>query len=290
MRNVLYSLFNKIRLMANNTITVQGLQIVIERIDSENYISMTDIARKTERKPADTIADWLRNSATLLFLQTWEFLHNKNFKVGQMHEFRMGAVDKRKAVNPQRFIEETGAISMVSKSGRYGGTYAHPDIATHFCNWLSPEFYVYFIYEFQRLKTEEADRLGLSWNLRRELAKANYPIHTEAVREHLVPMLDWNTKREGLHFANEADLLNMAIFGTTAKQWREANPGAKGNIRDHAAETELQVLANMESANALLMEQGFNKDERFAILAKRAARELDILANSKAAGQLKKLK
>ena len=276
--------------MSKQKITVLGLEIVIEQFDSEDYISLTDIAKQTERKPADTIADWLRNSATLLFLQTWEFLHNENFKVGQMQDFRMGAVDNRKSVNPQRYVEETGAIGLISKSGRYGGTFAHSDIATNFCNWLSPEFQVYFIKEFKRLKEDEAERLGLTWNLRRELAKANYPIHTEAVRTNLVPMMDWNTKREGMHFANEADLLNLAVFGTTAKQWREANPDAKGNIRDSATEQELQVLSNMESANALLIDNGFNKEERFSILSKRAARELEILAEVKATQALKKLK
>jgi KilA-N domain len=276
--------------MTKQKITVMGLEIVVERIDSEDYISLTDIAKQTPRPPAESIRDWLRNTATLLFLQTWESLHNNDFKVVQMHHFRNQAADNRAVISPQRYIEETGAVGLTSKSGRYGGTFAHSDIATNFCNWLSPEFQVYFIKEFKRLKEDEAERLGLTWNLRRELAKANYPIHTEAVRTNLVPMIDWNTKREGMHFANEADLLNLAVFGTTAKQWREANPDAKGNIRDSATEQELQVLSNMESANALLIDNGFNKEERFAILSKRATRELDILAEVKAAQTLKKLK
>jgi hypothetical protein len=269
---------------------VLGLEIVVERFSSEDYISLTDIAKQTPRPPAESIRDWIRNSATLLFLQTWEYLHNPDFKLGQMHQFRNLAVDNRTVISPQSFVEQTGAIGISSKSGRYGGTFAHSDIATNFCNWLSPEFQVYFIKEFKRLKEDEAERLGLTWNLRRELAKANYPIHTEAVRTNLVPMMDWNTKREGMHFANEADLLNLAVFGTTARQWREANPDAKGNIRDAATEQELQVLSNMESANALLIDNGFNKEERFAILSKRAARELDILGEVKAAQGLKKLK
>jgi len=276
--------------MSKQKITVLGLEIVVERFDSEDYISLTDIAKQTPRPPAESIRDWIRNSATLLFLQTWEYLHNPDFKLGQMHQFRNLAVDNRTVISPQSFVEQTGAIGISSKSGRYGGTFAHSDIATNFCNWLSPEFQVYFIKEFKRLKEDEAERLGLTWNLRRELAKANYPIHTEAVRTNLVPMMDWNTKREGMHFANEADLLNLAVFGTTARQWREANPDAKGNIRDAATEQELQVLSNMESANALLIDNGFNKEERFAILSKRAARELDILAEVKAAQGLKKLK
>lgn len=276
--------------MKNQTITVRGLEIVIERIDSEDYISLTDIAKQTERKPADSIADWLRNSATLLFLQTWEFLHNENFKVGQMHDFRINASDNRKSISPQRYIEETNAIGLISKSGRYGGTFAHSDIATNFCNWLSPEFQVYFIKEFKRLKEDEAERLGLSWNLRRELTKANYPIHTDAVRTNLVPLIDWNTKRESFHFASEADLLNVVVFGTTAKQWKAANPEAKGNLRDSASIKALQVLANMESINAALIEQGFNKDERLTILTRRAERELAILEESKALQSPKRLK
>lgn len=276
--------------MAKTKITVQGLEIAIEHIDTEDYISLTDIAKQTERKPADSIADWLRNSATLRFLQTWEMLHNENFKVGQMQDFRLSATDNRKAISPKRYIEETGAIGIISKSGRYGGTLAHADIAMEFCSWLSPEFKVYVIKEFKRLKAEEAERLGLSWSLRRELAKANYPIHTEAVRENLVPLLDWHTKREKSHFASEADLLNLAVFGITAKQWKAANPEAKGNVRDAASEIELQVLANMESANALLVDNGFSKDERLGILSQRAAREIEILRTSKAAEKVKKLK
>jgi len=276
--------------MAKQKMNVEGLPVSIEKINGAEYVSLTDIAKQTERKPADSINDWLRNASTLLFIETWEALHNPSFKVGQMHEFRISAADNRKALTPQRFIEETAAIGIISKSGRYGGTLAHSDIALNFCYWLSPSFQVYFLKEFQRLKADEAERLGLSWNLRRELSKANYHIHTDAVRENLVPLLDWNTKRESLHFANEADLLNLAVFGITAKQWKQANAGAKGNIRDNANERELQVLANMESANALLIENGFSKDERFTILAKRAARELEILADVRAADEIKKLK
>jgi KilA-N domain len=273
--------------MDKHKINVQGLTISIEKNEMGDYISLTDIAKQSERKAGLIIIDWLRNRSTLRFLETWEQRYNPGFKVMQMRNFKEQVDDTRLDITPQRFIEETGAIGMTSKAGRYGGTYAHQHIALNFCYWISPEFQVYFIQEFERLKKDEAEQQGLSWNLRRELSKANYPIHTDAVRENLVPLLDWNTKREGLHFANEADLLNMAVFGMTAKQWREANPAAKGNIRDSATEVQLQVLANMESTNATLINMGFTKDERYASLSQRAAREIEIL---EAAGQVKKLK
>ncbi len=276
--------------MAKQKITVEGLSIALERVEGVDYVSLTDIAKQTERSPAESIRDWLRNSSTLLFLETWETLHNPNFKVGQMHQFRNDASDNRKTVSPQRYIEETGAIGIISKSGRYGGTLANSDIALNFCYWLSPSFQVYFIQEFQRLKEQEAGALGLSWSLRRELAKANYHIHTDAVRSNLVPLMEWNTKKESLHFASEADLLNLAVFSTTAKQWKTLNPDAKGNLRDSASVKELQVLANMESINAALIEQGFTKEERLAVLSRRAERELTILEEVKALQEVKKLK
>ena len=276
--------------MDKQKINVEGLVISIEKNDHGDYISLTDIAKQSERKAGLIIIDWLRNRSTLRFLEAWEQRHNPGFKVMQMRNFKEQVDDTRLDITPQRFIEETGAIGITSKAGRYGGTYAHQHIALNFCYWISPEFQVYFIQEFERLKQEEAEQEGLSWNLRRELSKANYPIHTDAVRENLVPLLDWNTKRESLHFASEADLLNMAVFGITAKQWRETNPDAKGNIRDAATEVQLQVLANMESTNATLINMDFSREERFASLSQRAARELEILATSKAAEQLKKLK
>ncbi|MCB0522762.1 MAG: KilA-N domain-containing protein [Lewinellaceae bacterium] len=276
--------------MAKQKITVEGLSIAVERVEGVDYVSLTDIAKQTERSPAESIRDWLRNSSTLLFLETWETLHNPDFKVGQMHQFRNDAADNRKKVSPQRYVEETSAVGIISKSGRYGGTLAHSDIALNFCYWLSPSFQVYFIQEFQRLKEQEAEALGLTWNLRRELAKANYHIHSDAVRSNLVPLMEWHTKKESLHFASEADLLNLAVFGTTAKQWKTLNPDAKGNLRDSASVKELQVLANMESINATLIEQGFTKEERLAILSRRAERELTILEEVKALQEVKKLK
>ncbi|MCU0345947.1 MAG: KilA-N domain-containing protein [Saprospiraceae bacterium] len=276
--------------MAKQKIEIKGIAVRVEDTKRGNYYSLTDLAQGGEGEVSEVIRRWLRAQKTVDFLGVWEEVHNPDFNLSQMGQIKMNLSRENFYISVNKWAEMTGAIGIEARAGRYGGTYAHPDIALHFANWLSPEFYVYLIKEFQRLKDDEAERLGLTWNLRRELAKANYPIHTEAVRTNLVPMMDWNTKREGMHFANEADLLNLAVFGTTAKQWREANPDAKGNIRDAATEQELQVLSNMESANALLIDNGFNKEERFAILSKRAARELDILGEVKAAKDLKKLR
>jgi KilA-N domain len=276
--------------MAKQKIEIKGIAVRVEDTKRGNYYSLTDLAQGGEGEVSEVIRRWLRAQKTVDFLGVWEEVHNPGFNLSQMGQIKMSLSRENFYISVNKWVEMTGAIGIEARAGRYGGTYAHPDIALHFANWLSPEFYVYLIKEFQRLKDDEAERLGLTWNLRRELAKANYPIHTEAVRTNLVPMIDWNTKREGMHFANEADLLNLAVFGTTARQWREANPDAKGNIRDSATEQELQVLSNMESANALLIDNGFNKEERFAILSKRAARELDILGEVKAAQGLKKLR
>jgi hypothetical protein len=276
--------------MDKHKIQVQGLPIAIEKNGHGDYISLTDIAKQSERKAGLIIIDWLRNRSTLRFLETWKLRFYPNFKVTQMHNFKSQADDARLDITPQRYTEETGAIGLHSKSGRYGGTFAHQHIALNFCYWISPEFQVYFIEEFERLKNEEAERQGLTWNLRREISKANYTIHTDAVRENLVPLLDWNTKQEKLHFSSEADLLNMAVFGMTAKQWRESHPEAKGNIREAASEVQLQVLANMESTNATLISMGFTKEERFASLSQRAAREIELLETVKASERIKKLK
>ena len=264
--------------MAKKSINVEGAEIALVSLDGRDYISLTDIARQVDERTGQVLGNWLRNAGTLDFLFEWETLYNEaGFNVLKFEDIRKGAGRVGFVLSATQWIETTGAIGIVSKTGRYGGTFAHSDIAFEFCSAISARFKLQLIREFQRLKYDEADRKGLTWNLRRELAKANYPIHTDAVRSNLVPLMEWNTKRESLHFANEADMLNAVIFGITAKQWREANPTAKGNIRDGATVEQLQVLANMESANALLIENGFSKDERFLILSKRAGRELEIL-------------
>ncbi len=268
-------------------IDVQGTEVRMRKMERGDFICLTDIA-KTSDQPTDyTIRNWLRNRGTIEFLGVWEGIHNENFNPAGFDGIRMKTGLNNFSPSAGDWVTQTNAIGIESTAGRYGGTFAHFDIAIHFCNWLSPEFYAYFIEQFRQLKESEAARLGEIWDLRRELAKGNYFIHTDAVRNNLVPVLDWNTKREGTYFASEADLLNLVVFGTTAKQWKTLNPDAKGNLRDTASTKELQVLANMESINAALIEQGFTKEERFAILSRRSEREMAILAEVKAAQTLK---
>ncbi len=271
-------------------ISVQGLDIRVETIDNRDYISLTDIVRTQESD--FVLYSWLKNFDTVEFLGLWEQQNNPSFNLDGFEAIRSRLQEKRFTLSPQKWVKGTNAIGILSKSGKYtGGTYASEDIALEFCSWLSPVFKYYVLTEFKRLKEDEAKRLGnKDWNLRRELAKANYAIHTDAVRQNLVPLLEWNTKREGPYFASEADLLNTAVFGMTAKQWKAANPDAKGNMRDSASELELQVLANMESLNAGLMEMGFSQKERLATLSQRAERELQVLEGVKALGEIKKLK
>jgi len=235
--------------MAKQKITVENITVRIEKNQESDYICITDIAKQSSQyKPAYTITNWLRNQKTLAYLATWEQLYNPNFNVVQMNDFRIKATDDRGGVNPQMYIEKTKAIGLVSKSGRYGGTYAHSDIAFEFCSWLSPEFKVYLYKEFQRLKADEARRAGLEWNLRREISKANYHIHTEAVKELMLPKNEHLIKKEAKAsvYASEADVLNMALFGCTAKQWKANNPNKAGNIRDYASSDELLVLSNLQ--------------------------------------------
>ncbi len=276
--------------MAKAFITVQGIEVRMRNTGQGDFICLTDIAKSSDQPTDYTIRNWLRNRGTIEFMGVWEAIHNENFNPAGFDGIRMKTGLNNFSPSATDWVGQTSAIGIESSAGRYGGTFAHFDIAIHFCNWLSPEFYAYFIDQFRQLKESEAARLGEQWDLRRELAKGNYFIHTDAVRTNIVPILDWNTKRESLYFASEADLLNLAVFSTTAKQWRAANPEAKGNLRDAASIKELQVLANMESINAALIEQGFTKEERLAILARRAERELIILEEIKALQEVKKLK
>ena len=269
-------------------IEVEGLIITIEQVNDADYISLTDIAKNTERLPSESIRDWLRNTQTLLFLQTWESVHNKNFKIGQMPNFINLAIDNRKLISAKRYIEETGAIGIISKAGRYGGTYAHRDIAMHFCYWLSPEFAVYFVKEFQRLKQQEADLLGQSWNIQRLLTKSNFHIQTESVRQAL-PLMEWNTKKEAITQASELNMLNRIIFGYTAREWKKANPKLKGNIRDHANKLELVILNNLQAINSVLLEDGMSRKDRETKLLKIATSQMQILLNKEPVKKLDKI-
>ena len=265
---------------SNQIIKVEGRDITITTIDDRDYISLSDMAR--EDGGNDRIKNWMRNRDTIDFLASWEEIHNPDFNAVQMHRITEDVGRNRFLMSPKQWVEETNAIGMVSKAGRYGGVYGHKDIAYHFAMWLSPKFSLLVIKEFDRLKSEEYSRQQLEWDFQRFLTKVNYRLHTDTIRDHILPKLQTPKNREWLVYADEADLLNMAAFGMTAKQWREANPGLakKGNIRDYAEIVQLNVLANLESLNAVLIEQGMNKQNRFDLLAQTAISQYQRLAQN----------
>ena len=244
------------------TIEVQGTAIAVVTQGAADFISLTDIARyRNSQEPFAVINNWMRSRSTIEFLGLWEKLCNPDFKPLEFERFKNEAGSNYFVLSPQRWIEITQAKGITSKSGRYGGTFAHRDIAFEFASWISSEFKLYLIVEFQRLKDEENDRLQLGWNLQRTLAKINYRIHTDAIKETLIPPSVTKTQAV-LVYASEADLLNVALFGQTAKQWRDAHPVAEGNIRDHAPLEQLVVLTNLESLNSVLIRQGLPQPER----------------------------
>jgi hypothetical protein len=274
--------------MANkNSINVKGTEISIFSNNENEYISLTDIVRFKDAANTDSIIqNWLRNRNTLELLGFWETIYNPNFKPLEFEGFRKQAGLNSFVLTPKKWIETTNAIGITSKSGRYGGTFAHKDIAFEFASWISIEFKLYIIKEFQRLKEDENNRLKLEWNFQRTLTKVNYKIHTDAIKEIIVPKLV-GKKEMNLEYANEADLLNMALFSKTAQQWRDENPNAKGNIRDDASIEQLVVLSNMESINAILIHQGLIQSERLVQLNKVAITQMKSLIQNQ---NLKKLK
>jgi hypothetical protein len=250
----------------------------------QDFISLTDMIKA---KDGDFfISDWLRNRNTVEFLGIWESVNNPGFNYGEFAIIRSQAGLNSYKISVREWVEKTNAIGLKAKAGRYGGTYAHSDIAFEFGMWISPEFKVYLIKEFKRLKEEENDRLQLEWNLQRTLARVNYHIHTDAIKENLVPKE--LTRREMEHiYANEADLLNVALFGMTAKEWRDANPDEQGNIRDYATIEQLVVLSNLESINAVLIHQGLSQNIRLKQLNQVAITQMKSLLQNRS---LKKLK
>ncbi len=272
-------------MVKGKTITVKGTEISIIKDNDGDFISMTDMLKA---KDGDFfIADWLRNRNTVEFLGIWEQIHNPDFKGVEFDTFKKEAGLNSFTLTPRKWIDATAAIGIQSKAGRYGGgTYAHRDLAFEFGTWLSPEFKLYLIKEFQRLKDDENDRLKLEWNFQRMLAKVNYHIHTDAIKENLIPK-ELTKPEISYVYANEADILNMALFGITAKQWRDANPGKAGNIRDEASIEQLVVLSNLESLNAVLINQGLNQSQRLKQLNGIAIAQMRSLLNSR---QLKHLK
>ncbi|WNY29162.1 hypothetical protein MmiEs2_13800 [Methanimicrococcus stummii] len=244
-------------------------------IFQNEYLSLTDIAKYKSNEPNDVIKNWMRNHDTIEFLGLWETLHNPNFKPVEFDGFRQNAGLNAFTMSPTKWIDTVNAIGIVSKPGRGGGTFAHSDIAFEFASWISAEFKLYIIKDYKRLKYEENSRLSLNWNINREISKINYQIHTDAIKENLLPAL--TPAQISATYANEADMLNVALWGITAKQWREENPDKNGNIRDDANLNQLLVLANMENYNAILIEQGKIQSERLIILRDLAAKQLKTL-------------
>ncbi len=261
-----------------NEVIVKGININYKKINEKDYISLTDLARYANpQEPKVPILTWIRNKDVISFLGVWENLHNPNFKGHEFETFKNEAGQNKFYISPTQWIEKTNAIGLITKAGKYnGGTYAHKDIAFEFASWLSPEFKLYVITEFERLKEQE--QANIEWSAKRELAKLNYRIHTDAIKENIVPTL--NAKQISFVYANEADVLNVALFGMTAGEWRTKNPDKQGNIRDYASVEQLLVIANMESYNAILIEQKVPQSERIVQLNNMAKSQLRVLQNS----------
>ena len=268
-------------------ISVQGKEITILNKNQEDYISLTDIAKyRNKEAPADIVKNWIRSKNTIELLGLWEKLNNIDFKLVEFDQFKNDAGANYFVLSPQKWIETTNAIGLVSKSGRYGGTYAHKDIAFEFASWISVEFKLYFIKEFQRLKDEENKTKSLEWNLQRTLSKINYRIHTDAIKERLIPA-ELTKNQINFIYANEADILNVALFGQTANEWRQENPNIKGNIRDYANIEQLVILTNMESINAVLIRKELSQRDRLISLNEVARTQMKSLTTN---STIKKIK
>ena len=271
--------------LQKETIHAKGIDIGIYTTDFENeFISLADIAKyRNEDDPRFVIQNWMRNRNTIEFLAVWEELHNPDFNRVQFEAVKNEVGLNRFVMTPTKWIEQMNAIGIVSKAGRYGGTYAHSDIAMSFVTWLSPEFQLYIMKDYRRLKIDENSRLSLTWNLNREISKLNYRIHTDAIKTNLIPP-ELTAEQISFTYASEADLLNVALFGKTAKQWRAENPDKKGNIRDQVTFNQLLVLANMESYNAILIEQGKSQPERLIALHDLAVRQMQTMESLNTSG------
>lgn len=255
-------------------IEAKGYEIAVIASNEQDYISLTDIAKHKTDETSAVIGNWMRNRNTIEFLGIWETLYNPSFKPLEFEGFKNQAGLNAFTLSPKKWVGTTNAAGIIVKSGRYGGTYAHKDIAFKFASWISVEFEIYIVKEFQRLKEEEQKQLG--WSAKRELAKINYRIHTDAIKENLIPK-NLNKKQISFVYASEADVLNMALFGKTAKQWREENPNKKGNIRDDANVSQLVCLANLENLNAVLINDGLSQSDRLEKLNQIAISQMKIL-------------
>ncbi|WP_045220908.1 KilA-N domain-containing protein [Desulfonatronum thioautotrophicum] len=265
-------------------ITVLSATVRVQRIEREDFISLTDIAKhKNSDDPRFVIQNWMRTRSSIEFLGIWEILNNPGFNRVVFDTVRSESGSNAFVMTPSKWIELTGAIGILSKAGRYGGTYAHRDIAFEFASWVSVEFKLYLIKEFQRLK--EAEQAQLGWDIKRNLAKINYRIHTDAIKANLIPP-ELTGQQVNLIYANEADVLNMALFGMTAKEWRDANPKKKGNIRDQANAAQLVCLANLENLNALFIREGIEQPERLRKLNRIAIDQMEILTVDRSLNRL----
>lgn len=264
-------------------ITPKGISVDIinSKPGEDDFISLTDIAKyKNEEAPADLIKNWLRSRSTIEFIGLWEQMNNPNFKLVEFDQFKNESGSNSFVMSPKKWINETNATGIISKSGRYGGTYAHSDIAFEFASWISAEFKLYLIKDYQQLKAAENSRLSLEWNLNRTMAKLNYRIHTDAIKEHLIPPT-LSGSQTGFKYASEADRINVALFGMTAKNWRDSNPDKKGNIRDFATIEQLLVLTNLESMNAELIKQKIGETERTEKLNEMAREQMIVFMRNK---------
>ncbi|MEM7371433.1 MAG: KilA-N domain-containing protein [Bacteroidota bacterium] len=265
----------------NKRIVIEDAIISWQEINDQEYISLTDMSNwDNDPNSRSRIQSWLKNGNTVRFLSIWEKFNNPDFNYMQMNVIKNQIADNAYVLTVKRWIEETNAKGIFAKAGRYGGTYAHRDIAFEFATWLSPEFKFYLIKEFQRLKEEESEQKTLRWDYQRFLSKVNYKLHTATIRDHILPSLQTPKNQEWIIYADEADLLNVAVFGMTAKEWRENNPSQaqKGNMRDFADIIQLNVLANLESLNAVLIEQGASKEARFELLSRTSISQYQKLA------------
>ena len=264
-----------------NEIEVKGLTVQLKKQKGDDYISLTDIAKKKNSiEPKDVVKNWLRSKSTLEFLGLWERLNNSNFKGVEFDSLLKDSGSNAFTLSPSRWIEKTNAIGIISSIGKNGGTYAHSEIALEFASWISTEFKLYLITELKRLKKNESESFNLQWSVQRTIAKINYQIHTDAIKENLIPTT-LTKEQVSMIYANEADLLNVALFGITAQKWREQNPLSEGNIRDQATLEQLVVLSNMESINALLIHQGLLSHERILQLNQVAISQMKSLVGAK---------
>ena len=255
-------------------IVVDNTSITVLRFKESDFISLTDIAKRKSDEPSAVIGNWIRNRNTIEYLGIWETLYNPDFKLLEFEGFRKEAGLNAFTLSPLKWVITTNAAGICVKSGRYGGTFAHKDIAFKFASWISVEFELYLYKEFQRLKEEEQKQLG--WSAQRELAKLNYRIHTDAIKQNLIPP-ELDRRKASIVYANEADVLNVAMFGMTAQEWREANPDKKGNIRDYANINELICLSNLESLNAVFINDGIPQGERLLKLNRVAISQMKVL-------------